>query len=322
MFSSCKKKQDYVLDPQLLSSLGSEVKNYFEQERNNFADQIKTDSTNLDAYLGLAEYEIILHIFGYESRENTIPIAKNASNKAWQIDSLSSESLRLKGMLEFLDWHWENTEDYLLRSIQKDPDNMNARHWYSLYLAAMEKTGEAMLQHDTIKVIDKEGQFLVGRGSIYYFQENYAALKKLMHEAIAKDSLAPWPFDWLGMAYNGLGEHELSIKTYLKAFELSDGTVEIGAGLGHALGDAGEKMLAKELADYYENRAENDYLPYCQRSFIHISLGEYEKALDLLQKAYDEQSWFLIFMQIEPWYDPIRQDPRFQKIQEKMLFPS
>ena len=62
---------------------------------------------------------------------------------------------------------------------------------------------------------------------------------------LEKDSLSPWTLDWLGMAYNGLEEHDDALETDFKAFNLSDGTVEVGGGLGHALGEAGEYELAK-----------------------------------------------------------------------------
>ena len=142
-----------------------------------------------------------------------------------------------------------------------------------------------------------------------------------MHDEIEKNPVIPWAYDWLGMAYNGLEEHDEALDTYFKAFELSDGTVEVGGGLGHALGEAGELKLAKQIADYYDKAAENNYLPACQRAFIHISINEYQKSLDLLEQAYEEKSWFLIFMQAEHWYDPIRDDKRFKSILSKMNFP-
>ena len=146
-------------------------------------------------------------------------------------------------------------------------------------------------------------------------------MKPLMLSTIKKDPETPWAYDWLGMAYNGLNEHNEAIETYFKAFELSDGTVEVGAGLGHALGLGGEKELAKQMANYYAIAAKDNYLPPVQRSFIHLGIGEYDEALSLLEQAYEEESWFLLFMQKEHWYDPIRNDKRFINILKKMNFP-
>ena len=143
-----------------------------------------------------------------------------------------------------------------------------------------------------------------------------------MSEAVAKDTTVAWGYDWLGMAHIELKEYDESIAIYQKAFALSDGTVEVGAGLGHALGQAGYYDLAKQIADYYENAAKDHYLPPMQRSFVHIGIGENEMAIDLLEQAYDEHSWFLIFMQVEPWLDPLRKEKRFTTLLEKMNFPA
>jgi tetratricopeptide (TPR) repeat protein len=123
------------------------------------------------------------------------------------------------------------------------------------------------------------------------------------------------------MAYIEQKDYKNSLDTYFKAFELSDGTVEVGAGLGHALGLAGEYELAKQMADYYHEAAKTNYLPHMQRAFIHIGIGEYDEAIALLEEAYEQKSWFLIFMAVEPWLDPLREDERFIKLTTKMQYP-
>ena len=124
----------------------------------------------------------------------------------------------------------------------------------------MGRMDEALVQHDTIASMDSNEDYLVGRGSIYYFLRDNKTLEELMLKTIAKDPSSPWPYDWLGMAYIEQKDYKNSLDTYFKAFELSDGTVEVGAGLGHALGLAGEsgefanlvkKMTAKAC---YERR--------------------------------------------------------------------
>jgi tetratricopeptide (TPR) repeat protein len=168
---------------------------------------------------------------------------------------------------------------------------------------------------------DNAEDYLIGRGSLLYFARRNEEMKQLMIKAVAMDTAVGWGYDWLGMAYVELKDYDNAIKTYYKAFELSDGTVEVGAGLGHALGLAGKYDIARQMADYYTLAARDHYLPPVQRAFIHIGINEYEKALDLLEQAYSEHSWFLVFIKVEPWYDPIKKDKRFIDIINKMGFP-
>ncbi|MFT6866268.1 MAG: tetratricopeptide (TPR) repeat protein [Cyclobacteriaceae bacterium] len=322
---SCSSPDPVGLDMKILSSLGAKHRNDWEKLAAGYEEKVILDSADVTAWLALAETKVIIYIFGFTSREGSVPMAKMALKKALALDSTSSEVYKITGILSFLDWDWQASEKAFLKSISTDSMNLSARHWYSLWLAAMGRFDEAMAQSDTIVSMDTQGNFMIGRGSMLYFARRFEEMKSLMKEAVAKDTMVAWGYDWLGMAYVELKEYDKSIETYYKAFELSDGTVEVGAGLGHALGQAGQTALAKEMADYYEEAAQENYLPPVQRAFVHIGIKEYDKALELLEQAYKEKSWFIIFIRSEPWYDPIRRDRernvRFQKIVNQMGFP-
>ncbi len=320
IFISCQKKE-IIIDQEAMISLGSKYKNEFLYLANMHKSQIAEDSSNVDAYIGYADAYILLYVFGYLPREIAIEEARNALNEIEKTGVVNSGVYKLSGVLSFIDWKWKESKQAFLKAIKEDPENLSARHWYSLWLIAMNDIDGAMAQSDTIMSMDSDNNFLIGRASLFYFQYRFEEMKTLMFKSIELDPEVPWSYDWLGMAYNGLKKHDEAINTYLKAFKLSDGTVEVGGGLGHALGNAGEYEKAKQLADYYEVAAESNYLPPVQRSFIHIGMKDYEKALELLEDAYNQQSWFLIFMQVEHWYDPIRNDRRFVNIMEKMNFP-
>ena len=318
---ACKKAEPNYWQDEIISSLGNKYKMLHQQSIEELEKHLAIDSSDLSAHLGVAESNVMLFIFGHSPREQTIPQVRRALQSAYEIDSLDAEVQRMSGILSFLDWDWQNAPKAFQKAIRTNPTNLAARHWYALYLAAMGRMDESMAQSDTIMTMDPNEDYLIGRGSLLYFQHEFAPLRDLMLRTIARDSTLPWGYDWLGMAYNGLEDHQASIETYVQAFELSDGTVEVGAGLGHALGQGGEVIAARKMADYYAFRAKNDYLPPVQRSFIHLGLEEYDEALNLLEQAYDERSWFLIFIQIEPWYDPIRSQPRFRDLISKMKFP-
>ena len=75
------------------------------------------------------------------------------------------------------------------------------------------------------------------------------------------------------------------------------------------------------MADFYDEASKIIYIPACQRAFIHLGIGENDKAMSLLEQAYKDKSWFLQFIQIEHWYDPIRNTKRFTTLESKMNFP-
>jgi len=318
---ACSSQEKQALNEEVLASMGNSIKSSFSQAAVNFEEIILDDPTNLQALTGLVETKIFLYIFGYVSREETLPRAKEALQNARDLDSVSSGIHKLTGIIHFLDWNWNAAKTDFIKAIETDPQNLDARHWYSLYLSAMGKFDEAMAQSDAISAMDPEGEYQIGRGSLLYFARRNEEMKELLIEAVAKDTSVAWGYDWLGMAYIELKDYDNSIETYYRAFELADGTVEVGAGLGHALGLAGKYDIAKRMADYYTMAAQDHYLPPVQRAFIHIGIGEYDEAINLLEQAYQENSWFLIFMQVEPWLDPLRKDKRFDDIMSRMEFP-
>ena len=321
IYSSCQSPEQYEIKTDILSALGEKHRIEYENIAKKLELVIAKDSSNVDAILSYAETQIILYIFGFTSREETLPVAKNALTRAQVFDSISTKYYTISGMISLLDWEWINSKHFFEKAIEVDPTNLNARHWLSLYYSAMGDFDLAMEQSDIIATMDPEGNYQIGRGSLLYFARRNEEMKDLMLQTVASQPNVAWGYDWLGMAYCELEDFDNSIETYFKAFNLSDGTVEVGAGLGHALGLGGQYSLAKQMADYYKLAAKDHYLPPVQRSFIHIGIGEYDEAITLLNQAYDEHSWFLVFMQIEPWYDPIRKDPRFQSIIDRMDFP-
>jgi tetratricopeptide (TPR) repeat protein len=318
---SCQDRNEYQIDKKILASLGAKHKKEFQKIGAYYENILQNDPKDVEAMIGVAESEILVYAFGYVSNASVMTKVESYFEKAYKLDSLNSNVQKLKGVIHFIKKEWKKSEIAFKKSIEINPENLNSRHWYSLYLMAMKRVDESMEQSDVISEFDKDEKFLLARGSLYYFQYKFEEMKPLMYRAIENDPEIPWAYDWLGMAYNGLKEHDDAIKTYIKAFNLSDGTVEVGGGLGHALADAGEIELAKQMTSFYDETVKTQFLPPVQRAFIHIGLKEYDKAIQLLEQAYKEQSWFLLFMQMEHWYDPLKNDPRFNDIIKRMGYP-
>ncbi len=167
--------------------MGAKFETAHKQTAEAFRARTGDNPRDVEAFVGLADTEVLLYVFAYSSREETIPAARAAFSNAATLGASNSDVSRLSGVLRFLDWHWKGAEDSFLDAIRRDPGNLSARHWYSLYLVAMGRFDEAMAQSDEIMKLDPEEDYLVGRGSLLYFQHRFAELKELMHKAIAKD---------------------------------------------------------------------------------------------------------------------------------------
>ena len=106
-----------------------------------------------------------------------------------------------------------------------------------------------------------------------------------------------------------------------KAVELSDGLAEIKAGLGHAYGMAGRKDEARKILNELKSLAETYYIPPVQIAYVAASLDEIDETFELLEKAYIERTWDLVFIREEPWFDDFHSLPRFVDLLKRIQFP-
>ena len=198
---SCETKKEYTIDKTILRSFGAKHRDGYIDRIKLHKEEIAKDSTHVSDYVSITESNIIMFAFGFMSREQTIPEAKVFQEKAYAMDSLNSRVQEMAGILNFMDSEWEASEKAFKKSLELNPENLQARHWYTLYLMALKRIDEGFAQSTIVHDMDKTGDFLVARASIFYFLEDFEKMKPLMYKSLEKDSLSPWTLDWLGMAF-------------------------------------------------------------------------------------------------------------------------
>jgi tetratricopeptide (TPR) repeat protein len=116
-------------------------------------------------------------------------------------------------------------------------------------------------------------------------------------------------------------------ETYSKAieeFQMAQ-TMEtqpiLTAYLGYTYAKNGQRDKAMETVEELDQLSRQRFVtPFCQ-ALVYLGLGENSQAIDWLEKAYEERSTWMGWLKVEPIYDPIRSDPRFQALYQKMNFP-
>ena len=91
--------------------------------------------------------------------------------------------------------------------------------------------------------------------------------------------------------------------------------------LAYSLGASGRTAEARHILRALEQRASTDFLPIYNRAIIHVSLGESDVALDLLDQSYSEGDWAMLVLACEPRLDPLRNSPRFRELLAKIGLP-
>jgi serine/threonine-protein kinase len=125
----------------------------------------------------------------------------------------------------------------------------------------------------------------------------------------------------LALVYSLNGMHEKALEECVK-IDYPDRDVPIlNWTIGYIMGAAGEKEQAREILNYLFEISDKQFVRPTSYAILYMALGETDKALDWLEKAYEQREGWLVTLKVEPMYDPLRSEPRFQAILEKMNFP-
>ncbi len=269
----------------------------------------------------LVEAYSMLWCFGFVPRDEILSKLTSQANQAIELDPKDAGAQTSMGIAKLIQWEWEAAEKHFAEAVQIDPKKAESLHWYALFLASRGRHEEALQHSQRAIQIDDSPGMITGMGAVLYFGRDWERMVKELPIAIKQDSDFAPAYDWLGMAYVQQKKFPKALETYEKAVSLSGGLAEIVAGLGHAYALAGEKVKAQGILRQLKQWEAQHYVPPVQIAYVHFGLGETDEGFEMLEKAYEQHSWELVFLQVEPWFDSIRNDPRFAQLEKKMNFP-
>ncbi len=119
--------------------------------------------------------------------------------------------------------------------------------------------------------------------------------------------------------YCGKGETEEAFRELERALELSGGDPYVVADLGYCYAMSGRPEAARALLAQLD-RTEG-YVSPLTRALIHVGLGSQDEALRWLENGYEQRAYFMLTINVDPRYDPLRSDPRFQDLRRRIGFP-
>ncbi len=268
-----------------------------------------------DSYSLLGEYL-------YMAPGEAFPIAKTSALEAIKIDGHSAEANAVLGEVSlFHEWNWSNAEKEYLRAIELDPAYTPARHWYAWYLLMMRRFDEASAVMKEAEALDPTSLHLhTILGLPFYYKREYEKAIEFFRRALELDCGFPQGHFYLGSALLYGGEYQDAIK-HLEKVGPAEYTQQVWALLAYAFGRAGDTHVALRIASELQELSEHSYVSPYTFALIHAGLHEKEKALCWLEKAYSERAAWMVFLNIDPAFDDLRSEPRFQKIIELMNFP-
>ncbi len=290
----------------------------------HFQQAVENDPTYALAYAGLADCYVLLGWNSYLPPRQAFPKAKAAAKAALQLDpELAEAHTPLAAVLWLNDWEWASAETEFKRSLELSPAYPTANHWYGEYLSTMDRPEEAMVRLKKSQDLDPLSLIIsVGVGWAHYCARRYDEAIEQLRRSVDLDPSYPVTYWILGLLLRKTGSYELAITEGVKGVQLSGGSPLMRAALAHTLGAAGRTREARQILDDLTKLAKQKYVAPYFFAGIHIGLGEKERAIQYLEKCYEERSHWLIYLHLDPGMDELRDQPGFQDVLRRVGLPT
>ena len=161
----------------------------------------------------------------------------------------------------------------------------------------------------------------VAIGRANYMARRYDQAVEQLLRTVALEPNYPVTYWMLGLTYRETGRHDLAIAEGEKSVNLSGGSPMMRAVWAQSLGEAGNAKEARAVLDELTALAAQKYIAAHFLAGIHIGLGDHDRAIELLEKSYEEHSHWLIYLHQDPSMDALRDDPRFQDLLRRVGLP-
>ena len=289
-----------------------------------FNQAIAVDPKYALAYVGLADSYVLMPFYGTGAPRDTYPKAKAAAAKALELDDSLAEAHT--SLAQILCYHLElqSSVREFERAIELNPNYPTAHQWYgSSALAALGQFDKAIAELKRGIELDPLSLVInTDLGSTLYRARRYDEAIAQMRKTLEMDPGFYYAHWNLGSALVAKGALAPAIEEYKKAWSLNDDPSMLGL-LGHALAVSGNRTEAAKILEQLNTISKERYVAAYSFGVVHLGLGNKEEAVRYLERGYEDRAGeALRHINVDPILDPLRGDPRFQALVQKIVGPN
>ncbi len=276
------------------------------------------------AYAGLADCYNSLGSLFYLAAGDAFPQAKAEAMKALKLDENLAEAHASLAFAAFrYDWNWQEAEKGYKRALAFNPNYATVHQFYGLYLDSMGRFEEGLLEYDRARELEPLSMIInTLMGLHYYFSRQYEQAAKQLNTTLEMDpnfAFAHWSLGSVYLQKPNLGD---AIAQFQKAVALEGGNPRYIAFLGIAYASVGKRSEASKILGDLQELSKRRYVSSVWRAFILADMGgKKDEILEALERGYEDHYEYMCFLKVDPLYDPLRSDPRFQALLRRMNFP-
>jgi len=280
-----------------------------------FEEAIKRDPAFAPAYLGVANaYVRLATVFIGAPPGEVRPKVISAARKALELDPELAEAHALLADIYQEQWRWSDAEAEYKQALQLKPNDATAHRGFARWLLCHGRIEEALRWAHRGRELDP---FTVTGNNIgqilFYGHRSREAIPELRGFLAVKPNAASalW---FLGFSLIDQGQPNEAIPVLEKAASVSDRSPGVLGVLVRAYAHANRRADALRILDELKRRRQKGYVPAGAFVNAYLGLGDHEQAFVWLERAAQEQSNIMQFVKVHPYFDPIREDPRFKDL--------
>lgn len=294
----------------------------FKQAIEYYKQAIEYDSTYAPAFAAMAEGYTLLGEQGGMRQKDARLHADTAIRSALLLNKNLAEAHASKGIWElYNEWNWAEAEKSFKRAIELNPGYAITYQYYGRMLGYIDRYDESVVLLEKAKELDPLSPVIAAYiGQVYLFAKQYKKADEQFQQALKVHPNHALILHNIGELYLAQGRYTEAIAPLKLSAEMSVSSHYL-AFLGYAYALANRKEEARNILKKLLNQSDSDFTSGFNVAAVYLALGDKENALEQLEKGYVQRDVWMKELKAWPWFDRLKNEPRYKSLMKLMNFP-
>jgi serine/threonine protein kinase/Tol biopolymer transport system component/tetratricopeptide (TPR) repeat protein len=289
-----------------------------------FREAIDLDPKFARAHSGVAEYYLRMGLWGGLPPTESFAAAIQSAQTAVQLEPTLAEA---HASLAFAIWAYhrdeEAAEKHFSLAIVRNPNYASAHHWFGLLNSARNRPELAIANLERASKVDPNSVLIAAAlGFVHYNARQFDTALRLLLNAARELPKSGIVQEMLARCYLQTGDVAAALECANRAVQLGNSGSAALSTLAHAEAAAGNMAAAVQLRNDIEERTKKMYVSSYDRASAALAVGQTQQALHHLEQARDGRDWWFCWIEVDPRWDPLRNEARFKKLLPKRGSPA
>lgn len=287
-----------------------------------FQKSIHADPTYAPAYAGLADCYELLGSAPYTTLppRDAFPKAEESARKALELDEALAEAHVSLGYAYLAyEWDFAAADREFRRALDLTPTYATGHQFYGYLLTVTGNLPQAIEERKRAVDLDPLSPLMASAlGEAYYQVRDFDKTILENQRALELDPTYAIALVNIGRAYGQKGMHAEAQAAFLKILAVVPDDPAVLALLGHDYAVSGRRGDALQISAQLKRLAARRYVPTIYQALIYTGLGDKDEAFRWMERAVEERTEYLVYLGVEPLADPLRDDPRFADLTNRV----